>query len=134
MAYLRHLHFQFLCSQESHFLGINFPENNLLTENLHVIQGNKLSGIGGPLTIGASNRGDLATAPIYIIGGVIFFIGLVLIFGFQTPDIGLIVSGIGLVLIGVREDPRLSLRWVKYTGPPGLVLCVAGILILMHVI
>jgi len=91
-------------------------------------------GVGGPLAIGASNRGDLGTAPIYIIGGVVFLIGLALIFGVQTPDIGLIVSGIGLGLIGVREDPKLSFRWVKYTGPPGLILCVSGILILTNVI
>jgi hypothetical protein len=86
------------------------------------------------LVIAASNRGDWGTAPIYIIGGVIFIIGLVFAIAFQTADVGLMISGIGLTLIGVQEKPKLSFRWVKYTGPPGLVLFVAGILILTHVI
>jgi hypothetical protein len=91
-------------------------------------------GLGGPLTIGASNRGDLGTAPIYIIGGVIFFAGLALIFAFHTADLGLILAGIGLVLIGVREKPRLNFRWVMYTGPPGLILLAAGILIMTRIL
>ena len=91
-------------------------------------------GFGGPLGFGANNRGDLGTAPIYIIGGVVFFVGLALIFGFQIVDIGLIVSGIGLVLIGVQEKPKMSLKWVKYTGPPGTILIIGGLLILIHII
>jgi hypothetical protein len=86
------------------------------------------------LGFGAYNRGDLGTAPIYIIGGVVFFIGLALIFALQILDIGLVISGIGLILIGVQEKPKMSLKWVKYTGPPGLVLIVWGLLILMHII
>jgi hypothetical protein len=96
--------------------------------------GKYLSGISGPLVIGASNRGDLSTAPIYIIGGVIFFIGLAFIFGFQVADLGLILSGIGLVLIGVRETPKLNLHWVKYTGPLGLVPILLGLILFMHII
>ena len=84
--------------------------------------------------LGANNRGDLGTAPIYIIGGVVFFIGLAFIFGFQMVDIGLMVSGIGLVLIGVQERPKMSFKWVKYTGPPGLALIIWGLLIIMHII
>lgn len=91
-------------------------------------------GLGGPLAIGASNRGDLGTAPIYIIGGVIFLVGLALIFGFQMAGIGLILSGIGMVLIGVREKPQLNFQWVMYTGPPGLVLLLAGILVYTNVL
>ena len=84
--------------------------------------------------IGANDRGDLGTAPIYIIGGVVFMIGIAFIFGFQIMDIGLIVSGIGLVLIGVQEKPRMNFKWVKYTGPPGLVLIIVGVLLMMYII
>ena len=101
-------------------------------------------GLGGPMVIGASdrgdlgtaptNRGDLGTAPIYIIGGVILVVGLVLIILAQVYDLGLMISGAGLVLIGVQEKPKLNFKWVKYTGPPGLVLMLAGILIFIHVL
>jgi hypothetical protein len=88
----------------------------------------------GPLAIGASNRGDFGTAPIYIVGGVLFVAGLIMIFGFQTIDVGLIMSGMGLILVGVREKPKLNLQWLKFTGPMGLVPVVIGLLLLMHII
>jgi hypothetical protein len=81
-----------------------------------------------------AHRGDTGTAPIYIIGGILFFAGLAFVFGFNTPDIGLMMSGIGMVLIGVQEKPKLNFRFVKYTGLPGLVLFVAGLLLFMHAI
>jgi hypothetical protein len=90
--------------------------------------------MNGPLAIGASNRGDLGTAPIYIIGGVIFFIGLAFILGFQTPDVGLVLIGVGLVLIGVREKPKMNFDRVKYTGPLGLVPILLGLLMFMHIL
>ncbi len=82
----------------------------------------------------ATHRGDTGTAPIYIIGGILFFAGLAFLFGFNVPDIGLMMSGIGMVLIGVEEKPKLNFRYVKYTGLPGLVLFVAGLLLFIHVI
>jgi hypothetical protein len=91
-------------------------------------------GFGGPSAFGAYNRGDLGTAPIYIIGGVVFLVGLTFIFAFQIVDLGLIISGVGLVLIGVREKPKMNFKWVKYTGPPGLILVIGGLLILLHII
>ena len=51
-----------------------------------------------------------------IIGGVIFVVGLLLIFGYGSADIGLMVAGIGLILIGVQDKPRMSYRWVRYSG------------------
>ena len=86
------------------------------------------------MVAGASNRGDLGTAPIYIIGGVIFFVGMISIFAIQSVDIGLMTSGIGLALIGVQEKPKLNFTCVKYTGPPGLVLFVVGLLLLTHML
>jgi hypothetical protein len=83
---------------------------------------------------GIRTRGDLGAAPIFIIGGVIFFVGLTLILAFNTLDIGLMATGIGLILIGIRERPRLDIRWVRFTGPPGLVLIVIGLLIFNHVL
>jgi hypothetical protein len=97
--------------------------------------GKKLpSGIDDVLFTRVTHRGDTGAAPIYIIGGILFFAGLVFIFGFNMPDIGLMMSGIGLVLIGVQEKPKLSFRWVKYTGPPGLALVLVGFLLFIHVI
>jgi hypothetical protein len=83
---------------------------------------------------GIRTRGDLGVAPIYIIGGIIFFVGLTVILAFNTMDIGLMASGIGLILIGIRERPRLDIRWVKFTGPPGMVLIVIGLLIFNHIL
>lgn len=60
-----------------------------------------------------THRGDTGTAPIYIIGGILFFAGLAFVFGFNFLDVGLMMSGIGLVLIGVREKPKLNLCFVK---------------------
>ena len=91
-------------------------------------------GLDSVLFTRVTHRGDTGTAPIYLIGGILFFIGLAFIFGFAAVDIGLMTSGIGLVLIGVQEKPNLSFRWVKYTGPPGLVLFIAGLLIFTHII
>lgn len=79
-------------------------------------------------------RGDLGSAPTYIIGGVIFVVGLLLIFGYGSADIGLMVAGIGLILIGVQDNPRMSYRWVRYSGPPGLVLVLWGLLLFVHVL
>jgi hypothetical protein len=72
------------------------------------------------------NRGDLGTAPIYIIGGIVFVIGLFIIFGTTSHDIGLIATGMGLVLIGINDKPEVNFHLVKYTGPPGLFLIVWG--------
>jgi hypothetical protein len=110
-----------------------------------ILQGKEMpGGFGGPLGFGANNRGylgtdpnnrgDLGTAPLYFIGGVILLAGLAFIFMFQMADIGLIISGIGVILIGVQEEPKLSLKWLRYTGPPGLILVIGGLLILMHII
>lgn len=82
----------------------------------------------------ATHRGDTGTAPIYIIGGILFFAGLAFVFGFNFPDIGLMMSGIGMVLIRVQEKPKLNFRYVRYTGLPGLVLFMAGLLLFIHVI
>jgi hypothetical protein len=79
-------------------------------------------------------RGDLGSSPNWFIGVVAFIIGLLLIFGTNSLDIGLIASGIGLIFIGVREKPKLSFRWLNYTGPPALALIVVGLLLFMHVI
>jgi hypothetical protein len=90
--------------------------------------------LDGILFTRVTHRGDTGTAPIYVIGGILFFTGMAFIFGFAIVDIGLMMSGIGLVLIGVQEKPKLSFRWVKYSGPPGLVLIIAGLLIFTHII
>ena len=92
------------------------------------------SGLDNLLFTRVVHRGDTGTAPIYIIGGILFVAGLVLIFGFQTLDIGLMLSGIGLVLIGVQEKPKLNFRYVKYTGLPGLALFLVGLMLLIHII
>jgi hypothetical protein len=81
-----------------------------------------------------THRGDTGTAPVYVIGGIVFVIGLVFIFAFNTADIGLMMSGVGLVLIGVQEKPKLNFQYVKYTGLPGLVLFLAGLLLFVHAI
>ena len=91
-------------------------------------------GLDSILFTRATHRGDTGTAPIYMIGGILFCAGLAFIFGFAVVDIGLMMSGIGLVLIGVQEKPQLSFRWVKYTGPPGLILLIPGLLIFTHVV
>ena len=92
------------------------------------------SGLDNLLFTRVVHRGDTGAAPIYIIGGILFVAGLVLIFVFQTLDIGLMLSGIGLVLIGVQEKPKLNFRYVKYTGLPGLALFLIGLMLLLHII
>jgi len=97
--------------------------------------GNKMSNDTDAILLTRVNhRGDPGTAPIYIIGGILFFAGLAFVFGFNVPDIGLMMSGIGMVLIGVQEKPKLNFRYVKYTGLPGLVLFVTGLLFFIHAI
>jgi hypothetical protein len=76
-----------------------------------------------------TNRGDLGTAPIYILGGIVFVVGLFIIFGTTSYDIGLVASGFGLILIGINDKPEVSFHLVKYTGPPGLFLIICGIVI-----
>jgi len=92
------------------------------------------NGIDPILFTRVTHRGDPGTAPIYIIGGILFLAGLAFIFLFKTIEIGLMMSGIGLVLIGIQEKPRLNFRLVKYTGIPGLILFMAGILLFLHII
>ena len=81
-----------------------------------------------------THRGDNGTAPLYIIGGILFFAGLAFVFGFSILDVGLKMSGIGLVLIGVQEKPKLNFRFLKYTVLPGLILFMAGLLLFLHAI
>jgi hypothetical protein len=52
----------------------------------------------------------------------------------SSLDLGLMVMGIGLALTGVRETPRLNLRGMRFTGPPGIAIFLWGLLIFLHVL
>ncbi len=81
-----------------------------------------------------THRGHLGDAPLPIIGGVLIIIGLFLIFATNSVDFGLMISGLGVILIGISDRPKLSFRYLKYTGPVGLALVLAGLLLFLKII
>jgi hypothetical protein len=53
-----------------------------------------------------THRGEQRNGTDLYHQGILFFPGLAFVFGFNIPDIGLMMSGFGMVLIGVQEKPN----------------------------